>query len=199
MRVHVPSLSPSASKPRTARPVRPRLPGARSPANSPGWAPARRWCCARRAQRAQAERVADLLGATRRRHLRRRRDARADRNARATRARRPRRLGADCAVAIGGGSTAGLGKAIALDSGPAHPRHPDHLRGQRDDADLRPHRSGPQADRQGSRACCRAPSSTTRALTLGLPVGLSVASGINAIAHAAEGLYAVDANPGHAT
>jgi maleylacetate reductase len=26
-----------------------------------------------------------------------------------------RRLGADCAVAIGGGSTTGLGKAIALD------------------------------------------------------------------------------------
>jgi maleylacetate reductase len=28
-----------------------------------------------------------------------------------------RTLGADCAVAIGGGSTTGLGKAIALDSG----------------------------------------------------------------------------------
>jgi alcohol dehydrogenase class IV len=28
-----------------------------------------------------------------------------------------RRLGADCAVAIGGGSTTGLGKAIAMDSG----------------------------------------------------------------------------------
>jgi alcohol dehydrogenase class IV len=32
-------------------------------------------------------------------------------------------------------------------------------------------------------------------LTLSLPVSLSVTSGINAIAHAAEGLYAVDANP----
>jgi alcohol dehydrogenase class IV len=30
-----------------------------------------------------------------------------------------RRLGADCAIAIGGGSTTGLGKAIALDSGTA--------------------------------------------------------------------------------
>ncbi|MDT4855091.1 Maleylacetate reductase [compost metagenome] len=28
-----------------------------------------------------------------------------------------RRLGADCAVALGGGSTTGLGKAIALESG----------------------------------------------------------------------------------
>ena len=36
--------------------------------------------------------------------------------ARAARAE-ARRLGADCAVAIGGGSTIGLGKAIALDSG----------------------------------------------------------------------------------
>jgi alcohol dehydrogenase class IV len=33
------------------------------------------------------------------------------------------------------------------------------------------------------------------ALTLGLPVGLSVTSGMNAVAHAAEGLYAQDANP----
>jgi maleylacetate reductase len=33
------------------------------------------------------------------------------------------------------------------------------------------------------------------ALTLSLPASLSVTSGINAIAHAAEGLYAQDANP----
>jgi alcohol dehydrogenase class IV len=32
-------------------------------------------------------------------------------------------------------------------------------------------------------------------LTLSLPAGLSVTSGINAMAHAAEGLYAQDANP----
>src|SRR5690606_38352430 len=32
-------------------------------------------------------------------------------------------------------------------------------------------------------------------LTLTLPVGLSVTSGINAIAHAAEGLYSVEGNP----
>ena len=32
-------------------------------------------------------------------------------------------------------------------------------------------------------------------LTLGLPVGMSVTSGLNAIAHAAEGLYAPDRNP----
>lgn len=32
-------------------------------------------------------------------------------------------------------------------------------------------------------------------LTLGLPVGMSVTSGLNSIAHAAEGLYAPDRNP----
>ena len=45
-----------------------------------------------------------------------RRHARADRN-RAGSTRGRAQLGADCAVAIGGGSTTGLGKAIALDSG----------------------------------------------------------------------------------
>ncbi|NBO20577.1 MAG: iron-containing alcohol dehydrogenase, partial [Rhodobacteraceae bacterium] len=34
-----------------------------------------------------------------------------------------------------------------------------------------------------------------RARTLGLPVGMSVTSGLNAIAHAIEGLYARDRNP----
>jgi maleylacetate reductase len=32
-------------------------------------------------------------------------------------------------------------------------------------------------------------------LTLSLPIELSAVSGMNAIAHAAEGLYAVDVNP----
>ena len=67
-------------------------------------------------QRAQAEQVADLIGA--------RAAGIFDQavmhvpieSARAARAEAAR-LGADCAVAIGGGSTTGLGKAIALDSG----------------------------------------------------------------------------------
>jgi maleylacetate reductase len=71
-----------------------------------------------------------------------------------------RRLGADCAVAIGGGSTTGLGKAIALDSGLPILAIP-----------------------------------TTYAGSVTLPVGLSITSGMNAIAHAAEGLYAKDGNP----
>ena len=79
-------------------------------------------------QRALAERVADLLGdravgvfdgAVMHVPIETAREA-----ARGARSG----CGADCAVAIGGGSTTGLGKAIALDSGAAHPRHPDHLR-----------------------------------------------------------------------
>ena len=67
-------------------------------------------------QRASAERVADLLGARAAgvfdravMHV----PIETAREAREV----ARKLGADCAVAIGGGSTTGLGKAIALDSG----------------------------------------------------------------------------------
>ena len=67
-----------------------------------------------------------------------------------------RRLGADCAVAIGGGSTTGLGKAIALETGLPDRRGADDLRRQRDDDDLRPHRRRREEDRPRSRACCRA-------------------------------------------
>lgn len=67
-------------------------------------------------QRASAERVAELLGARAAgifdravMHV----PIETAREAREV----ARQLGADCAVAIGGGSTTGLGKAIALDSG----------------------------------------------------------------------------------
>ncbi len=59
-------------------------------------------------------------------------------------------VGADCAIAIGGGSTTGLGKAIALDTVAADHRDSDHLRRLRDDADLRPHRERRQEDRPRS-------------------------------------------------
>ena len=56
-----------------------------------------------------------------------------------------RGLDADCAVAFGGGSTTGLGKAIALDSGLPILAIPTTY-GQRDDADLRHHGGRPQED-----------------------------------------------------
>jgi alcohol dehydrogenase class IV len=47
-------------------------------------------------------------------------------------AMRPGGLGADCAAAIGGGSTIGLGKAIALDSGVDQKNWPCGHRGRQD-------------------------------------------------------------------
>lgn len=103
-------------------------------------------------------------------------------------------LGADCAVAIGGGSTTGLGKAIAMDSGLPILAIPTTYAG----SEMTPIYGITEA---GLKKTGRAPQVLPRTviydpdLSLGLPVGMSVTSGINAIAHAAEGLYAHDANP----
>ena len=116
-------------------------------------------------------------------------------------------LGADCCVAIGGGSTTGLAKAIALlgDSKSA-------LLGDAASPGLvviaiPTTYAGSEVTpiygitEDGAKKTGRDPRVLPRSviydpeLTLGLPVDMSIASGINAIAHAAEGLYAVDANP----
>jgi alcohol dehydrogenase class IV len=105
-----------------------------------------------------------------------------------------RALGADCAVAIGGGSTTGLGKAIALDSGLPILAIPTTYAG----SEMTPIYGITEA---GMKKTGKDPRVLPRVviydpeLTLGLPIGMSVTSGINAIAHAAEGLYAVDSNP----
>ena len=105
-----------------------------------------------------------------------------------------RKLGADCAVAIGGGSTTGLGKAIALDSGLPVLAIPTTYAG----SEMTPIYGITEA---GLKKTGKDPRVLPRTviydpeLSLGLPVGMSVTSGINAIAHAAEGLYATDANP----
>lgn len=105
-----------------------------------------------------------------------------------------RRLGADCAVAIGGGSTTGLGKAIALDSGLPILAIPTTYAG----SEMTPIYGITEAGMKKTGRDIRVLPRTViydPELTLSLPVSLSVTSGINAIAHAAEGLYAVDANP----
>ena len=105
-----------------------------------------------------------------------------------------RRLDADCAVAIGGGSTTGLGKAIALESGLPILGIPTTYAG----SEMTPIYGITEG---GLKKTGRDPRVLPRTvlydpeLTLTLPVGLSITSGINAIAHAAEGLYAVDGNP----
>jgi len=105
-----------------------------------------------------------------------------------------RTLGADCAVAIGGGSTTGLGKAIALDAGLPILAIPTTYAG----SEMTPIYGITEAGLKKTGRDLRVLPRTViydPELTLSLPVALSVTSGINAIAHAAEGLYAVDSNP----
>src|SRR3954469_9540011 len=105
-----------------------------------------------------------------------------------------RRLGADCAVAIGGGSTTGLGKAIALDSGLPILAIPTTYAGSEMTPIYGITEGGLKKTGKDARVLPRTVIYDPE-LTLTLPVGLSVTSGMNAIAHAAEGLYAVDGNP----
>ncbi len=105
-----------------------------------------------------------------------------------------RQLGADCAVAIGGGSTTGLGKAIALDSGLPIVVIPTTYAG----SEMTPIYGITEAGLKKTGRDVRVLPRTViydPELTLTLPASLSVTSGINAIAHAAEGLYALDRNP----
>jgi maleylacetate reductase len=104
------------------------------------------------------------------------------------------KLGADCAIAIGGGSTIGLGKAIALESSLPIIAIPTTYAGSEmtsiygiTEAGMK--KTG-RADQVLPRTVIYDP-----ALSLGLPVGMSITSGINAIAHAAEGLYSATTNP----
>jgi len=105
-----------------------------------------------------------------------------------------RRLGADCAVAIGGGSTTGLGKAIALDSGLPVLAIPTTYAG----SEMTPIYGITEAGLKKTGRDARVLPRTViydPDLTLTLPAALSVTSGMNAIAHAAEGLYSQDSNP----
>jgi alcohol dehydrogenase class IV len=105
-----------------------------------------------------------------------------------------RKLGADCAVAIGGGSTTGLGKAIALDSGLPILAIPTTYAGSEMTTIYGITEAGVKKTGKDARVLPRVVIYDPE-LTLSLPVGMSLTSGINAIAHAAEGLYAVDNNP----
>jgi maleylacetate reductase len=103
-------------------------------------------------------------------------------------------LRADCAIAVGGGSTIGLGKAIALDSDLAILAIPTTYAG----SEMTPIFGITEAGLKRTGSDLRVLPKTViydPILTTSLPVAMSVTSGINAIAHAAEGLYSKDANP----
>jgi maleylacetate reductase len=100
----------------------------------------------------------------------------------------------DGTVAIGGGSTTGLGKAIAWRTDLPQIVVPTTYAGSESTNLL-----GETAD--GRKTTRRHPKILPETivfdvdLTLSLPVAMSVTSGMNAIAHAVEGLYAPDGNP----
>jgi maleylacetate reductase len=104
------------------------------------------------------------------------------------------RLRADCAVAIGGGSTTGLGKAIALESSLPILAIPTTYAGSEMTPIYGITEGGLKKTGREARVLPRTVLYDP-ALTLSLPARLSATSGMNAIAHAAEGLYAEDANP----
>uniref|UniRef100_C5CZA3 maleylacetate reductase n=1 Tax=Variovorax paradoxus (strain S110) TaxID=543728 RepID=C5CZA3_VARPS len=103
-------------------------------------------------------------------------------------------LKADCALAVGGGSTIGLGKAIALESGLPIIAVPTTYAGSEATPIYGITEAGLKKTGRDARVLPRVVIYDPR-LTLSLPLDLTVTSAINAMAHAAEGLYAHDGNP----
>jgi maleylacetate reductase len=103
-------------------------------------------------------------------------------------------LNADCAIAIGGGSTTGLGKAIALESSLPILAIPTTYAGSEMTPIYGITENGLKKTGRDARVLPKTVIYDPQ-LTLTLPAALSVTSGINAMAHAAEGLYAQDGNP----
>lgn len=105
-----------------------------------------------------------------------------------------RALGGDCVVAVGGGSTIGLAKAIALRVGADQVVVPTTYAGSEMTDIL-----GETAD--GQKTTRRDPAIRPEVviydvdLTLTLPAAMTVTSALNAIAHGVEVLYAKDGNP----
>jgi alcohol dehydrogenase class IV len=101
---------------------------------------------------------------------------------------------ADCLIAIGGGSTTGLGKAIALRTDLPQIVLPTSYAG----SEMTPvvgQTSGGVKTTQSSPKILPEAVIYDVDLTMTMPAGLSATSGINAIAHAVEALYARDRNP----
>ena len=105
-----------------------------------------------------------------------------------------KRVNADCAIAIGGGSTTGLGQAIALQSSLPILAIPTTYAGSEMTPIWGITENGLKKTGRDARVLPRTVIYDPE-LTVSLPVGLSVTSGMNAIAHSAEGLYSQDSNP----
>jgi alcohol dehydrogenase class IV len=103
-------------------------------------------------------------------------------------------LRVDSVVSVGGGSTTGLGKAIALRTDLPQIVVPTTYAGSEATSILGETEAGRKTTQRNRKVLPEVIINDVD-LTLTLPVPLSVTSGINAFAHAAEALYAADANP----
>lgn len=101
---------------------------------------------------------------------------------------------ADCLIAIGGGSTIGLAKAIALRTDLPQIAIPTTYAGSEATAIIGQTENGLKTTQTSPRVLPEVILYDVD-LTLGLPTAISVVSGMNAIAHAVEGLYSEQANP----
>jgi maleylacetate reductase len=101
---------------------------------------------------------------------------------------------ADCIVALGGGSTIGLAKALALRTDLPQIVLPTTYAGSEATPILGETREGQKSTIRSMKVLPEVIVYDVE-LTYGLPPAISLVSGINAIAHAVESLYAKDANP----
>ena len=105
-----------------------------------------------------------------------------------------RKTHADGLVAIGGGSAIGLAKALALRTDLPQIAVPTTYAGSEATPILGETAEGLKTTQRSLKVLPEVILYDVE-LTLSLPVALSVSSGLNAIAHAAEALYAEDRNP----
>jgi maleylacetate reductase len=105
-----------------------------------------------------------------------------------------RRHDAGGLVALGGGSTTGLAKALAVRTGLPQVILPTTYAGSEVTPVLGETVDGQKTTRSSPAILPETVIYDVR-LTLGLPVGMSVCSAVNALAHAVEALYSAQANP----
>jgi maleylacetate reductase len=105
-----------------------------------------------------------------------------------------RDVGADCAVTLGGGSTTGFGKVVALDPGLPLIAIPTTYAG----SEMTPIYGITSDGQKRTGSDLRVLPRTVLydpALTISLPAFVTGPSGLNAMAHCVEALYAKEANP----
>ena len=103
-------------------------------------------------------------------------------------------LGADCLIAIGGGSAVGLGKAIALRSGRPVIAVPTTFAGSEMTAVWGQTENGLKRTGRDPKVLPRTVIYDS-VLLASLPMSIAAPSAMNALAHCVEALYAVDTNP----